>query len=69
MSVLSPIVATEATAARLMDMTIAEFRAAVKAGYLPQGREIAPGLLRWSVDDFRRIITGVAVDGMDGVVW
>ena len=69
MAQLAPIFATEASAARLLDMKPAEFRALVEAGHLPRGREIAPGVVRWSADDLRRIASGDAVDGMGDVRW
>lgn len=65
----APILASESTAARLLDMRLAQFRALVEAGHFPRGREIAPGLVRWSVDDLRRIAKGEAVDGMGDVKW
>ena len=65
----APILATEATAARLLDMKPGEFRALVQAGHLPRGKEIAPGLVRWPVDDLRRIASGEASEGMGGVRW
>lgn len=64
-----PIFATELTAARLLDMKPAEFRALVNAGHLPRGREIAPGMMRWPVDDLRRIASGEASEGMGDVRW
>ena len=63
----APILASEATAARLLDMKPAEFRALVEAGHLPRGREIAPGVPRWVTDDLRRIASGEAIDG--GIEW
>lgn len=65
----SPIFASERTAAELLDMRVSEFRTLVTAGLLPRGREITPGLVRWSVDDLRRILAGEAVDGMADVAW
>jgi hypothetical protein len=69
MAAFQPILATESTAAKLLDMKPAEFRRLVDDGHLPRGREIAPGLLRWNVEDLRRIVEGRAVDGMEGVKW
>lgn len=69
MAALQPILATEATAAKLLDLSLDDFRRFVDAGHLPRGREIAPGLVRWPVEDFRRIAAGRAVDGMEGVEW
>lgn len=63
----NPILASETTAARLLDMKPAEFRALVQAGHLPCGREIAPGTIRWPVDDLQNIANGKAVDG--GIDW
>jgi hypothetical protein len=64
-----PVLASEATAARLLDMKPAEFRALVEAGHLPRGREIAPGIVRWNVEDLRRIASGGAMDGLEDVRW
>lgn len=64
---LTPIFANEANAARLLDMTLAEFRRLVDGGHLPKGREIG-GFIRWDVDELRRIIRGDAVSGI-GVSW
>lgn len=66
---VTPILANERTAARLLDVGVTKFRALVKAGHLPKGREVAPGLVRWPVDDLRRIATGDAVEGMGDVQW
>ena len=67
MASLAPILASEATAARLLDMKRAEFRCLVDAGHLPHGREIAPGVIRWDTDSLLRIGRGEAIDG--GIVW
>jgi len=64
-----PILASEQRAARLLDLNLKQFRDMVEAGHLPRGREIAPGFVRWSVDDLQRIATGKAVDGMGDVSW
>lgn len=69
MTAPAPILASETSAARLLDMKPAEFRALVEAGHLPRGREIAPGVLRWVTEDFHRIARGDAADGMGGVQW
>ncbi len=69
MSQAAPILASETSAARLLDMKVAEFRSLVEAGHLPRGREIAPGVLRWVTDDLRRIASGDASDGMGDVQW
>lgn len=60
-----PIFVTEATAAQLMDMKPAEFRKLVEAGHLPRPCEIAPGMVRWQVDDLRKIASGAAILGGD----
>ncbi len=65
----APIFASETSAALLLDLKPAQFRELVQAGHLPRGREIAPGLVRWPVDDLRRIATGEASDGMGDVQW
>lgn len=65
----TPILASEERAARLLDLSPKQFRSMVDGGHLPKGREIAPGLVRWVVDDLRRIATGNAVDGMGDIRW
>lgn len=69
MTTPAPIFASETSAARLLDIKPAEFRALVDAGHLPRGREIAPGLVRWPVDDLRRIAGGESVEGLGDVQW
>ena len=69
MTIRAPILAGETNAARLLDMKLEQFRELVGAGHLPRGREIAPGVVRWPVDDLLRIASGRAVDGMEGVEW
>lgn len=69
MTVSDPIYAGEGKAARLLDLTVAEFRKLVRAGHLPRGREIAPGYVRWFVDDLKNIGGGNAADGMGDVKW
>lgn len=56
-----PILASEVTAAKLLDMQRAQFRALVEAGALPRGQEIAPGVVRWRVADLDAIVTGQAM--------
>lgn len=65
----APILASETSAARLLDLKLGEFRSLVQAGHLPRGREIAPGVLRWATDDLRRIASGNASEGMGDVQW
>lgn len=55
---LTPILANETTAAALLDMSPADFRALVNAGHLPRGKEIAPGFPRWDTDDLRKLSKG-----------
>ncbi|WP_353429575.1 hypothetical protein [Paracoccus denitrificans] len=62
-----PILAGEETAAELLDMKLAEFRALVQAGHLPRGLEIAPGLVRWDAETLRQIGRGDAIEG--GIEW
>ncbi|GGH53132.1 hypothetical protein GVY41_09065 [Frigidibacter albus] len=68
MARFTPILACETTAAQLLDMKPAEFRAAVEAGHLPRGRELVPGLVRWPVEDLKRIASGDAIEG-GGIQW
>lgn len=63
MTLSGPFLASETSAARLLDIKVAEFRSLAEAGHLPRGREIAPGLWRWATEGFRRIVSGEAIDG------
>lgn len=69
MGAVAPILASEPTAAKLLDMKLSEFHDLVERGQLPRGREIAPGFVRWGVDDLLRIAKGDAADGMGDVQW
>jgi hypothetical protein len=69
MMATAPLFASENSAARLLDLRVTEFRSLVRAGNLPRGREIAPGLVRWSVEDLRKIACGDATEGMGDVQW
>lgn len=69
MTISAPIFVSETSAARLLDMKLAEFRSLVDAGHLPRGGEIAPGVLRWVTDDLRRNASGDASGGMGDVQW
>lgn len=68
MAIPAPILASETSAAKLLDMKPAEFRALVDAGHLPRGKEIAPGYVRWDVAMLRDIASGQAIDG-GGIPW
>ena len=63
----APILASESTAARLLDLSLTEFRRLVAEGMLPPGRPIAPGVIRWDVETLRRISSGQAAD--EGIDW
>lgn len=62
-----PLYASETTAARLLDMRPAEFRAHVDAGDFPPGIEIAPGVIRWKTATLENIASGAAING--GMQW
>ncbi len=61
-----PIFASEASAARLLDMKPAEFRAQVQAGNLPRPVLIGP-IERFDVDELCRVVRGDPVGG--GMEW
>lgn len=63
-----PLFATEATAARLLDMKLSEFRGLVQGGHLPPARRIA-NMQRWDVEELRKIIAGEAVEGLANTQW
>lgn len=64
----APLFVCHAKAAQLLDVKPAEFLGLVADGHLPKGKEIAPGYVRWSVDDLRLIGSGGAVEG-GGIQW
>lgn len=65
----TPILASSKTAAQLLDLSEAEFSRLVEAGALPRPIDIGGGHLRWDVPGLQRILTGVAIDGMEEVKW
>lgn len=67
MAAPAPILASERTAARLLDMKQTEFRALVEAGHLPKPHPIAPGILRWDVEELRQIKRGQRARPDDGL--
>lgn len=69
MADMQQIMASEARAAKLMDLTRSEFKSLVEVGSLPPGREIAPGIVRWNVQELRRIASGDQIEGMQDVEW
>ena len=62
-----PIWSSETTAARLLDMKLAEFRSLVEAGHLPRPDEIAPGVQRWKTEVLDKIASGAAIN--EGLTW
>lgn len=64
----APLYARDRNAAKLLDMSTAEFCKLVDGGFLPAPVKIG-GHERWDVTDLRRIISGDAVDGCGGVDW
>lgn len=68
MASLTPLFASAAKAAQLLDMKPSEFTTLVKAGVLPGPRTIGD-LERWDVEGLRAIMNGQAVDGLGGVAW
>lgn len=68
MARLTPLAAKESTAAQLLDMSVAQFRAAVTSGDLPDGKDIA-GSKRWDTDLLQRIARGQLIDGQEAIKW
>lgn len=58
----SPILASEKTAAALLDMKPSEFRSLVESGALPPPENFH-GFQRWRVSDLEAIASGDALDG------
>lgn len=59
---LQPRLASEKTAAKILDMTPREFRGLVDGGHLP-GPRGKGGFDRWDVEELVRIWNGDAIDG------
>ena len=60
---ITPLFARESTAARLLDMDVAEFRRLVSAGALPRPAQFE----RWDVEDLRRVVRGDPARFNDGL--
>lgn len=65
----TPIMASETTAARLLDLRTKEFKALVRDGHLPKGHEIAPGVVRWDTETLKRIAGGDVAELWDQIQW
>lgn len=61
---MTPLFASDRTSARLLDLPLAAFRAAVDLGALPKPRKIA-GEDRWDVKELYSIARGDCLDGGD----
>lgn len=68
MTVSAPILASEISAAKLLDMKPAEFRTLEDEGHLPKPHVIA-GFERWDVEELRQIGRGDLATGMVDVEW
>lgn len=60
MPTAAPIFASEATAAKLLDMKRADFRRLVDQGALPRPVHIGP-FQRWNTSEIQRIVSGAAI--------
>lgn len=69
MSRATPLLASETTAARLLDLGTRQFRALVDEGHLPKGREIAPGIVRWDTDLLKKISNGQLAGDWGQIQW
>lgn len=65
----TPLMASETTAARLMDLGAKQFRSLVDEGYLPKGHEIAPSVVRWDTDTLKQISNGEVGDIQGSIEW
>ena len=57
------LLASERTAAQILDLPTKQFRDLVDAGALPKPKQIAPGVERWYVPDLDAIAKGEAAGG------
>ena len=68
MARFDPIMVREATAARMLEVDLLTFRELVNRGFLPKGRSIAVGVIRWDVEALRNVargdIQGLLDDGL-----
>lgn len=69
MASIQPIMASEATAAKLLELSAGQFKQLVDTGVLPRGREICRGIVRWDVEELRRIARGDMAECMSDVDW
>lgn len=69
MANIHPIMASEATAAKLLELSRGQFKYLVDTGALHRGCEIAKGIVRWDVQELRQIARGERVEGMGDVDW
>jgi hypothetical protein len=69
MRVQTPLLASETTAARLLDLETRQFRTLVDEGHLPQGHEIAPGVVRWDTDLLKKISNGQGAGDWEQIQW
>jgi hypothetical protein len=67
-SAVVPLLASETRAAKLLDLSVSDFRALVEGGHLPRAKDLA-GFKRWDVEELRRIARGEAVEGLGDVQW
>lgn len=52
------ILVKDSGAARLLDISVSEFRGLVEEGYLPKPRTLGPSIKRWCVRELEQIATG-----------
>jgi len=69
MSSPAPMMASETTAARLLDLRTRQFLKLVDDGHLPPGREIAPGVVRWDTETLKRLLKGEGAEMWDRIQW
>ena len=62
------MLASDTTAAKLLDMKRDDFLGCVESGDLPKPCDIG-GLKRWDMVSILKIVTGEAVEGMESVDW
>ncbi|MDJ0858639.1 MAG: hypothetical protein QNI90_18715 [Dinoroseobacter sp.] len=68
MASLAPILASERSAAKLLDMKPADFRSLVDAGVLPKPAKIGE-FERWDVEQLRAIASGDLANGPGVIEW
>lgn len=68
MRTITPLFASDRSAAKLFDITRPEFIRLVENGHLPPP-QIIGGIKRWDVEELQRIARGDRIEEIGGISW